>query len=52
MAERLVKVYRSRKNEVRALDGLDLTVEEVALPVDEPLNARRLEPRELEQLER
>jgi len=24
----LVKVYRSRKNEVRALDGLDLTVEE------------------------
>ena len=28
MAEGLVKVYRSRKNEVRALDGLDLTVEE------------------------
>jgi ABC-2 type transport system ATP-binding protein len=27
-AEGLVKVYRSRKNEVRALDGLDLTVEE------------------------
>lgn len=28
MAEGLVKIYRSRKNEVRALDGLDLTVEE------------------------
>jgi ABC-2 type transport system ATP-binding protein len=28
VAEGLVKVYRSRKNEVRALDGLDLTVEE------------------------
>jgi ABC-2 type transport system ATP-binding protein len=27
-AEGLVKVYRSRKNEVRALDGLDLDVEE------------------------
>jgi ABC-2 type transport system ATP-binding protein len=27
-AEGLVKVYRSRKNEVRALDGLDLNVEE------------------------
>src|SRR6476659_9252277 len=27
-AEGLVKVYRSRKNEVRALDGLDLVVEE------------------------
>ena len=27
-AEGLVKVYRSRKNEVRALDGLDLTVPE------------------------
>ena len=27
-AEGLVKIYRSRKNEVRALDGLDLTVEE------------------------
>ncbi len=27
-AEGLVKVYKSRKNEVRALDGLDLTVEE------------------------
>jgi ABC-2 type transport system ATP-binding protein len=27
-AEGLVKVYRSRKSEVRALDGLDLTVEE------------------------
>jgi ABC-2 type transport system ATP-binding protein len=27
-AEGLVKVYRSRKNEVRALDGVDLTVEE------------------------
>jgi ABC-2 type transport system ATP-binding protein len=27
-ATRLVKVYRSRKSEVRALDGLDLTVEE------------------------
>ncbi len=27
-AEGLVKVYRSRKNEVRALDGLDLIVEE------------------------
>jgi ABC-2 type transport system ATP-binding protein len=26
-AEGLVKVYKSRKNEVRALDGLDLTVE-------------------------
>src|SRR5262245_35127029 len=28
VAEGLVKVYRSRKNEVRALDGVDLTVEE------------------------
>ena len=28
VAEGLVKVYRSRKNEVRALDGLDLTVAE------------------------
>ena len=28
VAEGLVKVYRSRKSEVRALDGLDLTVEE------------------------
>ena len=28
VAEGLVKIYRSRKNEVRALDGLDLTVEE------------------------
>ena len=28
MAEGLVKVYRSRKNEVRALDGLDLEVAE------------------------
>ncbi len=28
MAEGLVKVYRTRKNEVRALDGLDLEVEE------------------------
>ncbi|MEX1169789.1 MAG: ATP-binding cassette domain-containing protein [Chloroflexota bacterium] len=27
-AEGLVKIYRSRKNEVRALDGLDLEVEE------------------------
>src|SRR3954451_3664755 len=27
-AEGLVKVYRSRKNEVRALDGLDLSVDE------------------------
>jgi ABC-2 type transport system ATP-binding protein len=27
-AEGLVKIYRSRKNEVRALDGLDLTVQE------------------------
>jgi ABC-2 type transport system ATP-binding protein len=27
-AEGLVKIYRSRKNEVRALDGLDLTVAE------------------------
>jgi len=27
-AEGLVKVYRSRKNEVRALDGIDLVVEE------------------------
>jgi ABC-2 type transport system ATP-binding protein len=27
-AEGLVKIYRTRKNEVRALDGLDLTVEE------------------------
>ncbi len=27
-AEDLVKIYRSRKNEVRALDGLDLTVPE------------------------
>ena len=27
-AEGLVKVYRSRKSEVRALDGVDLTVEE------------------------
>ncbi|MEZ4553246.1 MAG: ATP-binding cassette domain-containing protein [Dehalococcoidia bacterium] len=27
----LVKVYRSRRNEVRALDGLDLTVEEGAV---------------------
>jgi hypothetical protein len=25
-AEGLVKIYRSRKSEVRALDGLDLTV--------------------------
>ncbi len=28
VAEGLVKIYRSRKSEVRALDGLDLTVEE------------------------
>jgi ABC-2 type transport system ATP-binding protein len=28
VAEGLVKIYRSRKNEVRALDGLDLTVGE------------------------
>jgi len=28
VAEGLVKIYRSRKNEVRALDGLDLTVAE------------------------
>ena len=28
VAERLVKIYRSRKSEVRALDGLDLTVAE------------------------
>jgi ABC-2 type transport system ATP-binding protein len=28
MAEGLVKIYRSRKSEVRALDGVDLTVEE------------------------
>ena len=28
VAEGLVKIYRSRKNEVRALDGLDLTVDE------------------------
>ena len=28
MAEGLVKIYRSRKSEVRALDGLDLTVAE------------------------
>ena len=28
VAEGLVKIYRSRKNEVRALDGLDLAVEE------------------------
>jgi ABC-2 type transport system ATP-binding protein len=28
VAEGLVKVYRSRKNEVRALDGIDLTVPE------------------------
>jgi ABC-2 type transport system ATP-binding protein len=28
VAEGLVKIYRSRKNEVRALDGLDLSVEE------------------------
>jgi ABC-2 type transport system ATP-binding protein len=28
VAEGLVKIYRSRKNEVRALDGLDLTVVE------------------------
>lgn len=28
MAEGLVKIYRSRKSEVRALDGLDLTVPE------------------------
>ena len=27
-AEGLVKVYRSRKSEVRALDGVDLTVDE------------------------
>ncbi len=27
-AEGLVKIYRSRKSEVRALDGLDLTVAE------------------------
>jgi ABC-2 type transport system ATP-binding protein len=27
-AEGLVKIYKTRKNEVRALDGLDLTVEE------------------------
>ena len=27
-AEGLVKIYRSRKNEVRALDGVDLTVDE------------------------
>ena len=28
MAEGLVKIYRSRKSEVRALDGIDLTVDE------------------------
>jgi ABC-2 type transport system ATP-binding protein len=28
VAEGLVKIYRSRKNEVRALDGVDLTVDE------------------------
>ncbi len=28
VAEGLVKIYRTRKNEVRALDGLDLTVGE------------------------
>ena len=28
VAEGLVKIYRGRKNEVRALDGLDLTVDE------------------------
>src|SRR5438034_10002293 len=28
VAEGLVKIYRSRKSEVRALDGLDLTVAE------------------------
>src|SRR5437763_5822567 len=28
VAEELVKIYRSRKSEVRALDGLDLTVAE------------------------
>ena len=28
VAEGLVKIYRSRKSEVRALDGVDLTVEE------------------------
>ena len=28
VADGLVKIYRSRKSEVRALDGLDLTVEE------------------------
>jgi ABC-2 type transport system ATP-binding protein len=28
LAEGLVKIYKSRKNEVRALDGLDLSVEE------------------------
>ena len=27
-AEGLVKIYKSRKSEVRALDGLDLTVDE------------------------
>jgi ABC-2 type transport system ATP-binding protein len=27
-AEGLVKIYRSRKSEIRALDGLDLTVKE------------------------
>ena len=28
VAEGLVKIYKSRKSEVRALDGVDLTVEE------------------------
>ena len=38
-AEGLVKIYRSRKNEVRALDGLDLTVEEGHRP--RPARAQR-----------
>ena len=38
-AEGLVKIYRSRKNEVRALDGLDLTVEEGHRP--RPARAER-----------
>jgi len=31
-AEGLVKIYKSRKSEVRALDGLDLIVEEGTVP--------------------
>jgi ABC-2 type transport system ATP-binding protein len=31
-AEGLVKIYRTRKTEVRALDGLDLEVEEGPVP--------------------